>query len=123
MNTSTASSNLRRELRQIISDQPDSLKAAVAQEALDQDTSDIPSFFSDLLRHGCVSGWISSLIYYSDTYAFYDKHYSEIEDLRLEYEGNMGEPIRINSDLKNFMAWFAFEETAYQLANELELEI
>ena len=35
-------------------------------------------FFDDLFRCGCQSGFISSLIYYADTHAFYDKHYYEI---------------------------------------------
>jgi hypothetical protein len=48
---------------------------------------------------------------------------NEIEDLREEYEDNVGEPLRINGDLKNWFAWFAFEETAYRMANDVGLEL
>ncbi|WP_431306831.1 DUF7222 domain-containing protein [Chryseobacterium indicum] len=64
---------------------------------------------------------IKKLMYYHDTHSFYDKYYNEIEELREEYEQNTGTPIKIEGDLKNFFAWFAFEETAYQLAGELGL--
>jgi hypothetical protein len=32
-------------------------------------------------------------------------------------------PITINGDLKNFFAWFAFEETAREMADTLGLDI
>lgn len=80
--------------------------------------------FTDLASSGCQSGTISSLIYYVDTRRFFDNFYDEIEILREEFEDNTGEPLQINGDLKNWLAWFAFEETAFQLArDELELEL
>ena len=103
-------------LEQICIDNPESIKSAVAQEALEYD--DPQSFFDDLLQHGCISGMVSSLIYYADTHGFYDKHYEEIEELRTEYEESIGESLQINNDLKNYLAWFAFEQVAYQLVNE-----
>jgi phage gp36-like protein len=123
MNTSIASASLREKLLLVLENETDSLKCAVAQEALDQDASEITSFFSGLLQYGCISGMVGSLIYYCDTHAFYDKHYDQIEELRLDHESSIGQPIKVDSDYKNFMAWFAFEKTAYQLANELGLEI
>ena len=108
--------HLKHQLQAIIEDKPNTLEAYVAKEALEHE--DIVAFFSDLQQHGCASGMISSLIYYNDTHAFYDEFYDEIEELRSQYEDNMGEPINIQGDLKNFFAWFAFEETAYQLFNE-----
>ncbi len=110
---------MKNQLQQIIKNDTYSLKSAVAQEALDYDTPE--AFFHDLLNNGCVSGMVCTLIYYTDTRAFYDRHYDEIEELREEYEDSIGEPIKIKGDLKNFLAWFGFEETAYQLANELGL--
>jgi len=97
-------------LKQICKNEPNSIKAAVAQEALEYD--DPQSFFNDLQQHGCVSGMVNSLIYYNDTHAFYDKHYEEIEELREEYEESSGESFQINSDLKNHLAWFTFEQVA-----------
>jgi hypothetical protein len=97
------------------------IRAAVAGEALDY--HDNPAtFFTDLQSCGCASGFVGSLIYFADTHAFYDRHYDEIEELREAYEVDTGEAIRIRSDLKNFYAWFAFEEVAYHMAtDELDL--
>ena len=92
---------------------------AVGAEALVYDEPEI--FFKDLLNHGCVSGMVWSLIYFTDTHAFFDKHYDEIEAIREEFEDGTGLPLTIKGDLKNFLAWFAFEETAYRIAVELEL--
>lgn len=111
----------RRILQEIIDAEPASIRAYVAEEALDREQ--VKDFFDDLFRCGCISGVIGGLIYYRDTHAFFDRYYDEIEELREEYEDALGEPIRIKGDLKNHLAWFAFEETAYQMAmNDLELE-
>ena len=56
MNTSTTALSLRKKLLLIKENEPNSLKGAVAQEALEDETSQITSFFSGLLEHGCVSG-------------------------------------------------------------------
>jgi len=103
-------------LKQICKDNPQSIKSEVAESALEYD--DPQTFFDDLLQHGCISGMVGKLIYYSDTHAFYDKHYEEIEELRAEYEESTGEPLQIKDDLNNFLAWFAFEQVAYELVNK-----
>lgn len=115
----SSQARLKKCLRGIISDAPQSLKAAVAREALDSD--DITCFFSDLLRYGCQSGMVSSLIYYSDTHTFYDTYYHDIEELRYDLEQSMGEPLQPKGDLKNWYAWLGFEETARLLADELNI--
>lgn len=109
-------------LEDIMASEPNSIRAFVAKEALEYGSDDIRTFFSYLLIHGCVSGMISSLIYFSKTHAFFDTYYDEIEDLRVEYEEMTGEPLRIESDLKNTLAWFAFEETARKMSEELGIE-
>lgn len=111
---------LEEELKAIIKTSPYSIKACVAQEALDYDT--LTGFFSDLLQHGCQSGMVGSLIYYCDTHKFYDTHYSNIEDIRYELEQSLGEALKPNGDLKNWYAWLGFEETARQLADELGID-
>ncbi len=102
-------------LKQIINNHPLSIKAEVAREALNYDNPQV--FFDDLLQHGCISGMVSQLIYYTDTHAFYDKHYEEIEELRTEYEESTGEALEIKNNLKNYLAWFSFEQVAFQLVN------
>lgn len=117
--THADTTHIKSELEAISNKTPGSLRAAVADEALDY--CDPQSFFTDLLKHGCISGMVCSLIYYADTHAFFDTHYSEIETLREETEDNLGMPLTIKGDMKNFLAWFAFEETACQIAMELDL--
>jgi hypothetical protein len=82
---------------------------------------DIEVFFKDLNSNGCISGMIGGLIYYSETHKFYDEYYSEIEELREEYEEIVGEPLQVKGDLKNWYAWFGFEEMARKVADELGL--
>ena len=108
-----------------ITEELNTIKAIVAQDALEEmdNYSDIKDWFSDLLTHGCASGMIGGLIYYADTHRFYDENYEEIEELRLEYEEMTGETLHPEYDLKNWFAWFAYEETARKLADELELDI
>lgn len=116
---SAKQSTLREKLQSIIESEPKTIKACVAKEALEYGCEDIESFFSDLCQHGCQSGMISSLIYYTDTHEFFNTYYDEIEELRYEFEEMLGEPLKPNGDLKNWYAWFAFEETANKLASEL----
>ena len=40
-----------------------------------------------------------------------------------EYEESTGEPLEIPNNLKNSLAWFAFEQVAYQLISEIEPEL
>ena len=111
---------IEKELKQIIKEDPASLKAYVAHEALECGY-DLKSYFRDLTQYGCMSGMVSSLIYYRDTHQFFEIYYDQIDDLRQHYEESTGCKIDLGHDLKNTLAWFAFEETAYQLASELDI--
>jgi helix-turn-helix protein len=75
------------------------------------------SFAQDVVTHGCVSGIVTELIYYSDTHKWFDTHYSDIMELVEEYEEMLGEKLQWQGDMKNWFAWFSFEETARQLYN------
>ncbi len=112
---------MKKILKQILKDNPNTIKAEVAEEALEHE--DPQTFFKDLLQHGCISGMVTKLIYYKDTHAFYDKHYAEIEELREGHEESTGECLQVKNDLKNFLAWFAFEQVVYQLISEIEPEL
>lgn len=97
------------------------LKDYVIDSILNNDDDYVENYIKDVITYGCVNGAVPELIYYSDTHAFYDKFYDDIEILREEYEEQLGEPITIKGDLKNFFAWFAYEQTCYQIANDLNL--
>jgi hypothetical protein len=122
MNEKKAASEktFRNKLQRILKTQPFGITAEVAREALDY--HGVTAFFQDLQRYGCQSGMIGSLIYYRDTHAFYDRHYDEIEELRLKVESSLGEPPCIQGDLKNWFAWFGFEEIAYRTVEEIGFE-
>jgi hypothetical protein len=120
MNASNTNS-ITEKLQEIIKNNPNTIKACVAQEALEHSYDDIKNFFSDLQQHGCISGMISSMIYYKDTEEFFHKYYEEIIDLKTEFEESTGESLKIPHQVANYLAWFSFEKVSYQLANELEL--
>lgn len=81
------------------------------------------TYMRDVLSHGCVSGMVTELIYHRDTHAWFDEFYDEIEELREEFEENIGEPLRINGDLKNTLAWFSFEETLRSYHDQMEEDL
>jgi hypothetical protein len=98
------------------------IKGFVAKTILSNRPDEMLPFFNDLFNHGCISGIVSELIYYYQTHEFFDRFYDEIEELRLEYQESNGVPMTVESDYKNFMAWYAFEETAWRIFQELGLE-
>ena len=111
---------LIKTLQTIVNSHDNTIEKYVAQEALNH--GDNPeNFFQDILTHGCVSGMVSGLVYYTDTHKFFDTYYEEIEELRMECDYIID--LIKDRDLKNTLAWFAFEQTAYNLANKLELEV
>ena len=82
----------------------------------------------DLAEHGCVSGMVSDLIYYTDTRAFYLKHEVEISALVSELLSDFGmplhevfrgwdqaDPFANDTSNQNLLAWFAFEDTAQRI--------
>jgi hypothetical protein len=47
-----------------------------------------------LQQHGCISGMVGELIYYSDTVKFYDKHKKEIISLIEDYCNQTGQTLK-----------------------------
>lgn len=91
----------------------------------------------DIYQSGCQSGIIGELIYYSDTLKFYKKYQKEIiallRNIMLEYGANNPQEVFgtkwDNDDFliqetpnKNLLAWFGFEETTKELADQLGYE-
>lgn len=93
----------------------------------------IMTSMEDLQRNGCISGMIPELIYYDDTNEFYDTYKTDINDLLSNLTQGTGlsveelfkdqfdenDPLIIDCFNKNLMAWFGFEETSYQLYEQL----
>ncbi len=83
----------------------------------------------DLLEHGCQSGMVGHLIYCGDTMKFFLRHKAEINALLTEAIANCGkspadvfgdkwdaaDPLAIDTENQNLLAWFGFEEAALNL--------
>ena len=112
---------LRKSLNCIIRNEPNSISAFVAIEALKHD--DVRGFFLNLKKQGCISGMIPSLNFYEQTHQFFDQYYDEIEQIRIDHQKQTGEQVNIPYDLKTSLSWFAFEQTAQNLVQELEITL
>lgn len=117
MNNKQNISDFIQKLREISESPTDSLEKAVAIEAYDpQSDKNTINFFEKFFKSGgCVSGYVSSLCFFNQTEAFFDKYYLEIMELKIEFEEMSGQPMEIPYELKNHLAWFAFEVTAWRL--------
>ena len=90
------------------------------------DYKDKKYIFTDVLNHGCQSGVVTELIYYSDTVRFYKQYRQEINDLLYDAMNGTGlyapselfgdkwdkeDPLAHDDFNQNLLAWFGFEET------------
>ena len=132
--------NLKKQLREMKKCNYSKLRNAVITNllSLGYDNDDLLSHIQDILNHGCQSGIVGNLIYYTDTTKFYKKHKSDIMKLLKELMENIGvsSPAEIfggkfdTNDYfieeiqnQNLLAWFGYEETVYNICNELDIEI
>ena len=99
------------------------------------DYTDKKNIFLDVLKHGCQSGIVPHLIYYSDTVRFYKQYQQEINALLYELMDGTGfygptelfgdkwdkeDPLAQNTFNQNLLAWFGFEETLRKVAMNFE---
>lgn len=99
-----------------------------------EEVKDETLHLEDVVQHGCVSGCVGSLIYYSDTVKFYDQFEDEIWDMLHEDTENFGNDNILQTigqfngaknvgslnQFKNLLAWYAVEETCRKLLDEKE---
>lgn len=82
----------------------------------------------EVLDNGCSTGIVPSMIYYTDTYKFFDTYKDEINEMAQELSVDIyGDKYSIYKNMnmecnKNTMAWFGFEEMTRQIATDLEIE-
>ena len=116
----------------------DGLRKAVLQHLIDRyhDYDDIENCIKEILKYGCSSGCVSSLIYYRDTLSFYNQYKEEINELLYDVMYDVGifeikeilknwdetDPLALETNNKNILAWFGFEQTLYRFALEWEVE-
>jgi hypothetical protein len=85
----------------------------------------------DDVGHGLSSGIVGSMIYYSDTVNFFNRYRKDIEELWQEFAEGTGmklqdlrdfdesDPFIRDTNNKNLLAWFSYEEIANQLHDAL----
>ena len=99
------------------------LKREVAEIIIDEageNNEEIMAYLENVTTYGCVNGTVSSLIYYSDTEAFFDRHSEEIFEL-IEDMAEEGIIDKKQIELsKNNLAWTAFELIAWEITDKLE---
>ena len=99
------------------------------------DYDDKKHIFTDVLYHGCQSGMVGFLIWYSDTTAFYKKYIEEINTLLYNAQSSTAlysmkdlfgkkwdeeDPLAIEDYNQNLLAWFGFEETLRNIGLQFE---
>ncbi len=99
------------------------------------DYNDKKYIFTDVLNHGCHSGVVTELIYYSDTVRFYKQYRQEINDLLYDAMSGTGlyapselfgdkwdkeDPLAQDDFNQNLLAWFGFEETLRNIGYNFE---
>ena len=98
-------------LKNMVENSDSRLYVSVANDLIDSvsDSEELEGHIKDILQYGCVSGCVSSQIYYTDTQKFFTDYNEEILELLDTYVKEYGNPhFEINS---NNLSWFAYEET------------
>ena len=112
----------KRVINEIVADSKD-YSGENMQERLQARLSDV--------GHGLSSGIVGSMIYYKDTTKFFNLYRKEIEKLWQEFSFETGmklsdlrdfdesDPFIRDTSNKNLLAWWAYEEIAVMLENQL----
>jgi len=129
---------MKNKLQAIKAETTNKLKLSVIDSILDREENEIKGYIEDVLNHGCESGIVGELIYYSDTVKFYEEFKTEIKTMLKEAMEETGlkspqelfgnkwdeEDYFAEEDLnKNLLAWFGYEETVRNIAYELEMDV
>jgi len=94
---------------------------------------ELKSRLDDILEHGCISGIVGSMIYYSDTIAFFERHKEEINNRLAELIENTGlnlcelfknfdnyDPLCLDTYNQNLFAWYGYEDVCANLRDMIE---
>ena len=97
------------------------------------DYDDKKDIFLDVMKFGCVSGICRDLVFYEQTKRFYETYKYEINNLLWKSDFNnfidlFGDkwdpydPLALEDDNQNLLAWFGFEETITNIAIKFGIE-
>lgn len=94
---------------------------------------ELKSRLDEILEHGCISGTVGSMIYYSDTVAFFERHKEEINNRLAELIENTGlnlcelfknfdncDPLCLDTYNQNLFAWYGYEDVCANLRDMIE---
>ncbi len=109
--------SLSKALVQYANQKDGNIRSCLAEDALN--SIDPVMYLEDVVQFGCRSGVASRMVYYGDTHEFFDQYYHEIEDLLYQYKNQLGFIPCIQGDLKNSLAWMAYEYSAQLLLEEI----
>ena len=102
-----------------------------------KDYGSVEAWLADLRQGGCASGMVTEMIYYTDTVRFFKRHEQEITALLANLLSDVGsspkelfcsgwdedDPSARETHNQNTLAWFAFEQTAFDLASRNGIEV
>lgn len=92
----------------------------------------LKSRLEEITEHGCQSGTVSSLIYYTDTVKFFDNFNDEIYDMvedvfgaestleMLQRHCELIDIVMGADTVKNYLAWMAYEVTCSNILDGIE---
>ena len=103
----TMEGTLKHEVAEIILDEVDGL-----------DNKEVFPAVKEIVTYGCQSGIVTSLVYYKDTEAFFNRHVDEILELIEDAKQTMD--MNYIEFSRNNLSWFAFEIIAQEIYHELE---
>ena len=89
--------------------------------------------FLDIMKYGCESGVCRDLVYHEQTKRFYETYKHEINELiyKSDYDNladlfgsdwDIHDPLALDEDNQNLLAWFGFEETITNIAYKFGIE-
>ena len=86
-------------------------------------TEELKDHIKDIVQCGCISGIVSSLVYYSDTTRFFNCYRKEILSMLQDPDKNIYSEYTYLLDQKkysvsekNYLSWFAYDNTVIRIA-------
>ena len=86
-------------------------------------TEELKDHIKDIVQCGCISGIVSSLVYYSDTTRFFNCYRQEILTMLTDPDKNIYSEYTYLLDQKkysvsekNSLSWFAYDNTVIRIA-------
>ena len=97
------------------------------------DYDDKKDIFLDVIKFGCESGVCRDLVFYEQTKRFYETYKHEINSLLWKScfnnladlfgdKWDPYDPLVLEDDNQNLLAWFGFEETIHNIACKFGIE-